>query len=194
MKAHKLETEKPEILWHESQNIYRPMQLALPEFLSTIELISPCSLSVEKEKDSLLVFMQKSCLETMQSHAAKDILREQAGILCGQAFLASDQLYVDITCVIPVDTINSPAHFTFHEESWERIWSQLQNVSPIVGWYHSHPGLGVFLSATDLRTQKLYFAEPWQVAIVIDPVSSQFGIFSGANGELINSERCFIYA
>ncbi len=194
MKAHKLEIEEPQILWHESQNVYRPAQRALLEFLSTIALISPGSLPAEKEKDSLLVFMQKSCLETMQKHAANDILREQAGILCGQAFLDSDQLYIDITSAFPAETANSPAHFSFHETSWERIWSQLQTVDPILGWYHSHPRLGIFLSATDLRTQKLYFAEPWQVAIVMDPVSSQFGIFSGAKGELVDPEQLFIYA
>lgn len=193
MKAHKLETEEQEILWCESQNIYRPLQRALPEFLSTIELVSPHSMLPEKEKNSLLVFMQESCLETMKKHAATDMLREQAGILCGQAFLDSDQPYVNITSVFPADTINSPVHFCFHAASWERIWGRLQSVSPIVGWYHSHPGLGVFLSATDLRTQKLYFAEPWQVAIVIDPVNSQFGIFSGAKGELISSEQPFIH-
>ena len=40
-----------------------------------------------------------------------------------------------------------------------------------IGWYHSHPGLKVFLSGTDVTTQRLYqqFMDPW-MAIVIDPV------------------------
>jgi 26S proteasome regulatory subunit N11 len=193
MKAHKGEIEDVEILWRERQDIYQPIQRALPEFLSTVQLGFPDFMPSKKEKDSLLVFMQESCLNTIKQHAANDILREQAGILCGQAFLDSDQLYVDITSVFPANTINSSAHFSFHEASWENIWSQLENGAPIVGWYHTHPGLGVFLSSTDLRTQKLYFAAPWQVAVVIDPVSSQFGFFSGAEGEPLNSERSFIY-
>ncbi len=40
----------------------------------------------------------------------------------------------------------------------------------IVGWYHSHPGLDVFLSPTDIDTQRRYqLLYPKAVALVIDP-------------------------
>lgn len=40
-----------------------------------------------------------------------------------------------------------------------------------IGWYHSHPGYGCWLSGIDVSTQMLNqnFQEPF-VAIVIDPV------------------------
>jgi len=43
----------------------------------------------------------------------------------------------------------------------------------IIGWYHSHPALGVFLSGTDIRTQRVQqqFQDPY-LAIVIDPIST----------------------
>lgn len=43
----------------------------------------------------------------------------------------------------------------------------------IVGWYHSHPGFGCWLSGIDVQTQKLHqsFEDPY-VAIVIDPIKS----------------------
>jgi len=39
-----------------------------------------------------------------------------------------------------------------------------------MGWYHSHPGYGCWLSGIDVSTQMLYqqFGEPW-LAIVVDP-------------------------
>jgi len=39
-----------------------------------------------------------------------------------------------------------------------------------VGWYHSHPGYGCWLSGIDVSTQMLHqqFQEPW-LAIVVDP-------------------------
>lgn len=41
----------------------------------------------------------------------------------------------------------------------------------IVGWYHSHPGIGVFMSSTDVETQGAYQAVcANSVAIVIDPI------------------------
>ena len=40
----------------------------------------------------------------------------------------------------------------------------------IVGWIHSHPGLDIFLSGTDISTQLLYQQmDPRSVAIVVDP-------------------------
>ncbi|KHJ81212.1 hypothetical protein OESDEN_19102, partial [Oesophagostomum dentatum] len=41
----------------------------------------------------------------------------------------------------------------------------------VVGWYHSHPGYGCWLSGIDVATQSLnqQFQEPW-VAIVVDPL------------------------
>jgi COP9 signalosome complex subunit 5 len=41
----------------------------------------------------------------------------------------------------------------------------------VLGWYHSHPGYGCWLSGIDVDTQMLNqkFQEPW-VAIVVDPI------------------------
>jgi proteasome lid subunit RPN8/RPN11 len=38
-----------------------------------------------------------------------------------------------------------------------------------VGWYHSHTRSDIFLSETDLTLHKKFFAEPWQVALVLKP-------------------------
>jgi hypothetical protein len=47
----------------------------------------------------------------------------------------------------------------------------------IVGWYHTHPGMGVFLSSYDAWLHHHFFPEPWQVALVIDPLSPAGGFF-----------------
>ncbi|EER00958.1 COP9 signalosome complex subunit, putative [Perkinsus marinus ATCC 50983] len=50
--------------------------------------------------------------------------------------------------------------------------SQISNDN-VVGWYHSHPGYGCWLSGIDVETQRLYQRanEPF-VAVVIDPVKT----------------------
>lgn len=41
----------------------------------------------------------------------------------------------------------------------------------IIGWHHTHPGLGVFMSSTDVSTQLRYQAFfPEAIALVMDPV------------------------
>lgn len=53
----------------------------------------------------------------------------------------------------------------------------------IVGWYHSHPGHGLFLSQTDLETHmRFYQFSPYAVSLVADPKSSEFGIWIYENG------------
>jgi proteasome lid subunit RPN8/RPN11 len=49
----------------------------------------------------------------------------------------------------------------------------------IVGWYHSHPGYGVFMSETDLTTHsKLLQFSPFVIALVVDPEINQFGAWA----------------
>ena len=48
----------------------------------------------------------------------------------------------------------------------------------IVGWYHSHPGFGVFLSEHDLFIHRNFFSDPAQIAWVYDPHSDEEGCFA----------------
>lgn len=41
----------------------------------------------------------------------------------------------------------------------------------VVGWYHSHPGFGPWLSGTDIETQRQQEAlQARAVAVVVDPI------------------------
>ena len=60
----------------------------------------------------------------------------------------------------------------------------------VVGWYHSHPGFGCWLSGVDINTQQSFEAlSERAVAVVVDPIQSVKGIkkkklfyvFKGAN-------------
>ena len=53
----------------------------------------------------------------------------------------------------------------------------------IVGWYHSHPGHGLFLSQTDLDTHMgFYQFSPYALSLVAEPSSGEFGIWIYENG------------
>jgi proteasome lid subunit RPN8/RPN11 len=47
-------------------------------------------------------------------------------------------------------------------------FSQVERLENAIGWYHSHPGYGCWLSGIDVETQLLNqtYQEPW-VAIVV---------------------------
>lgn len=58
----------------------------------------------------------------------------------------------------------------------EQVGGEIQPRRPesVIGWYHSHPSYGCWLSGIDIKTQRLYqqFQDPF-VALVIDPVQSK---------------------
>jgi 26S proteasome regulatory subunit N11 len=46
----------------------------------------------------------------------------------------------------------------------------------VVGWYHSHPGFGCWLSSVDIQTQQAFEnLTPRAVAVVVDPIQSVKG-------------------
>ena len=53
-----------------------------------------------------------------------------------------------------------------------------------MGWYHSHPGFGVFLSDHDTFIHKNFFSSPGQVAWVFDPHSDEEGCFGWVGGRI----------
>ena len=53
------------------------------------------------------------------------------------------------------------------------VCMQVGHMENAIGWYHSHPGYGCWLSGIDVSTQMLnqQYQEPW-VAIVVDPIQT----------------------
>jgi proteasome lid subunit RPN8/RPN11 len=63
-------------------------------------------------------------------------------------------------------TINDADMAILAEELAERGTGEV-----IIGWHHTHPGLGVFMSGTDVSTQQRYQAFfPEAIALVMDPM------------------------
>eukprot|EP01017_Pseudomicrothorax_dubius_P013990 TRINITY_DN163_c0_g1_i5.p1 TRINITY_DN163_c0_g1~~TRINITY_DN163_c0_g1_i5.p1 ORF type:complete len:260 (-),score=84.01 TRINITY_DN163_c0_g1_i5:117-896(-) len=53
---------------------------------------------------------------------------------------------------------------------------QTQRNEIVVGWYHSHPGFGCWLSSVDINTQQSFEQlNPRAVAVVVDPIQSVKG-------------------
>jgi len=50
----------------------------------------------------------------------------------------------------------------------------------VVGWYHSHPGFGCWLSGVDCNTQQSFeMLSARAVAVVVDPIQSVKGKVGG---------------
>ena len=63
----------------------------------------------------------------------------------------------------------------FQQEMMDRL-KQVGRTEIVVGWYHSHPGFGCWLSNVDVNTsQSFEQLNPRSVAVVVDPVQSVKG-------------------
>ena len=62
---------------------------------------------------------------------------------------------------------------------WERARAQTSQKATVIGWYHSHPNLGVFFSETDRKTQRHFFNQSHSVGLVVDPIRLQEKWFIG---------------
>jgi proteasome lid subunit RPN8/RPN11 len=135
-----------------------------------------------------LVKLLPAALAAIQVHLSSDITMEQVGLLFGHVEeTACEPSIVTILTSHPLDPASaSSTHVAMRRDQWPSAWRRLTSCKPdqqLVGWYHSHPGHGIFLSATDLRTQALWFRQPWHVALVFDPVSHSLGAFCGPQGQ-----------
>lgn len=93
---------------------------------------------------------------------------------------------VSVTASQPARTAESgQTQLTFTHEAWDEVLGKMETDFAgleIVGWYHSHPGFGCFLSDYDIFIQENFFASPGQHALVIDPIAGEDGVFTASKG------------
>lgn len=127
-------------------------------------------------------------VETMAAHALGDVSSEVGGVLLGAAFRKAGELFVEVHAALPAETDDhGPIHFTFNADAWARVHRDRAERYPeldIVGWFHTHPGLGIFFSGDDVVVHSAAFVLPWHVALVIDPLSKRIGCFGWDDAEL----------
>ena len=146
----------------------------------------------------LLVVTQEVLLR-VNEHAAQTLERELCGFLLGNRYLCpnSDREYVVIDqyslARLPEPTAGS---IIVSGEAWGHLSDDLQGKfrgKLLVGWYHSHPRMSVFLSSVDMKIQAERFAEPWMTALVIEPEKHQGGFFTWRDGGLNQHEPSDFY-
>jgi proteasome lid subunit RPN8/RPN11 len=121
-------------------------------------------------------------------HVFDNADREVGGVLVGR--MAADGGLPLVTGAIPaISADEQRATLTFTQEAWAHVHRVLESEFPpdeqIVGWYHSHPGFGIFLSGHDLFIHENFFSAPSQIAVVVDPHARMEGVFAWRDGELV---------
>jgi proteasome lid subunit RPN8/RPN11 len=131
-----------------------------------------------------IVKIDSEVTRRIRQHARSHSKTEVCGVLIGEDVNGTIDIRASIEAL---NATQAGTHVTFTQDAWEEIYRVKDDLYPndrIVGWYHSHPGFGVFLSEHDMFIQQNFFSSPGQVAWVFDPHSDEEGCFGWVSGEV----------
>ncbi|CAN6467329.1 unnamed protein product [Victoria cruziana] len=123
------------------------------------------------------VYISSLALLKMLKHGRAGVPMEVMGLMLGE--------FVDEYTVRVVDVFAMPQSGTgVSVEAVDHVFQtnmldmlkQTGRPEMVVGWYHSHPGFGCWLSGVDINTQQSFEAlNQRAVAVVVDPIQSVKG-------------------
>ncbi|KAH7730385.1 26S proteasome non-ATPase regulatory subunit 14 [Aphelenchoides avenae] len=123
------------------------------------------------------VYISSLALLKMLRHSRAGVPLEVMGLMLGE--------FVDDYTINVVDVFAMPQSGTgvsveavdpVFQQKMIELLGRTGRKEMVVGWYHSHPGFGCWLSATDVNTQQSFEALAERaVAVVVDPIQSTKG-------------------
>jgi proteasome lid subunit RPN8/RPN11 len=130
--------------------------------------------------DAFRIVVSEPVLEAVIEYSEQNPYRERGGFLLG-GVRREGEATVEVHDFLPaVDAQSRASSLTFTHDTWAAMTRDVSQRFPgrsVVGWHHTHPGFGVFLSGYDLFIHQHFFREPWQIALVIDPQRQELGFF-----------------
>lgn len=133
----------------------------------------------------MIIEFPKSVQAVVEKHCFSDIAVEQGGFLVGTLTDKGPK----IKAAIPsLKAVSGQTKLTIGHDAWEEAHAKIDADYPdmhIVGWFHSHPGFGLFLSEYDAFIQQNFFSDSRQVALVVDPLAGELGWFVARDGEIV---------
>lgn len=147
-------------------------------------------------KQELRIFVAEAAFDRAVKRGDADTTREIGGVLVGELLRDASGPFLRVDATI--DALHAEekgAELTFTHATWEHIHKEMDATyadKKIVGWYHTHPGFGIFLSDRDQFIQTSFFNLPFQIALVYDPKSKEHGVFAWRDGKPARARRYWV--
>lgn len=145
----------------------------------------------ERVFDDKNIYIHQKVYAQIHKFAANKTENEHGGILVGRILNEMGKENTIIEGFIEAKyNAATPTTLTFTHETWDYFHSEMDRKykdKKIVGWIHTHPNFGIFLSENDRFIQQNFFTDANQVAYVVDPIQNDEGFFFWVKENL---ERC----
>ena len=143
------------------------------------------------------IYIHQNVYKQIKKFAHDKLTVESGGFLIGEAIEEMGKTYIVVSGFIEAKySEGTPTTLTFTHDTWDYVNNTLTakfKKKRIVGWIHTHPDFGVFLSEYDLFIQDNFFGEDYEIAYVIDPIRSEEGFYVRENGKTEKTSCFYIY-
>ena len=151
----------------------------------------------ERVEEDTNIYLSQSVYKQIHKFTQNKTTNESGGVLVGTVVEALGKTNLLIEHFIEAKFCEAtPTTLTFTHESWDYIHKELNKRyagMKILGWIHTHPNFGIFLSEYDKFIHQNFFADPTQVAYVVDPIQNIEGFYFWINGKLEKCKGFYIF-
>jgi proteasome lid subunit RPN8/RPN11/LysM repeat protein len=119
---------------------------------------------------------------------------EHGGFLVGRKkdIKTAEQYEIMVERFVPIPQRSDATRLVIHPDHNKTVELALKAGEEIVGWAHTHPGFGVFLSNFDKEQHQRFFPLPWQVAYVMDTQAQERVAYRLVEGEWKRLEGYYV--
>ena len=149
---------------------------------------------VEEDKN---IYISQSVYKEIHRFTTDKTVNEAGGMLVGDLIDEFGKTNIIINGFVEAKECEAtPTTLKFTHETWNRCHKEIEkkhNGKKILGWIHTHPNYGIFLSEYDKFIQQNFFGEDYEVAYVIDPIQDIEGFYFWINGKIERCKGFFVY-
>ena len=145
----------------------------------------------ERVTENKNIYIYQHVYKKIRRFAANKTENESGGMLIGEVLEEFGKTHIIISGFIEAKFCEAtPTTLKFTHETWDYCHKEMAERFPgkkIVGWIHTHPNFGIFLSEYDKFIHENFFKDDHEVAYVVDPIQNTEGFYFWINEKL---EKC----
>lgn len=156
--------------------------------------ILPIGERVEENKN---IYISQAVYKEIHKFTKNKTTNESGGMLVGSVIEEFGKTNIIINGFVEAKYCEAtPTTLKFTHETWEYVHKEIEKKhkgKKIVGWIHTHPDFGIFLSEYDKFIHQNFFNEDYQVAYVVDPIQNIEGFYFWINEKIEKCKGFYIY-
>jgi len=151
----------------------------------------------ERVEENKHIYISQAVYKEIHKFTQNKTTDESGGMLVGTTIEEFGKTNIVISGFVEAKYCEAtPTTLKFTHETWEYVHKEIEKKhkgKKIVGWIHTHPDFGIFLSEYDRFIHQNFFSDDNQVAYVVDPIQNIEGFYFWINGNLEKCKGFYIY-